>query len=143
MRDYFIEKRVVTNKTKPYQPTSNAQVEWFNGTLWKMIQLSVRSRNLTEKYWELVLSEVLHSARSLLCTSTNTTLHERFFSFSCHWSHGISLPSRLMSPWPRLLKRFVRNNKTNLYVDQVELLNNNLTYANIKYPSGKESTVSS
>ena len=47
-----------------------------------------------------------------------------------------------MPPGPLLLKRFVRNDKTNPYVDQVELLNSNPTYANIKYPSGRESTVS-
>ena len=107
-----------------------------------MIQLSIRSRNLTEKYWELILPEVLHSARSLLFISTNTTLHERFFWFFHFSSHGISLPSWLMSPGPVLLKRFVRNSKTNPYVDQVELLNSNLTYINIRYPSGRESTVS-
>ena len=47
-----------------------------------------------------------------------------------------------MSPGPVLLKRFVRNNKTDPYVYQVELLNSNPTYANIKHPSGRESTVS-
>ena len=37
------------------------------------------------------------------------------------------------------IKRFIRNNKTDPYVDQVELLNSNLTNANIKYPNGRES----
>ena len=46
-----------------------------------------------------------------------------------------------MSPGPVLLKRFVRN-KTDPYVDQVEHLNSNPTYANIKYSSGRESSVS-
>ena len=137
----MFKKELRQEKITPYHPTGNAQVEWFNGTIWKMIQLSVRLWNLTEKYWELVLP-VLHSARSLLCTSTNTTPHKHFFSFSCCSSHGISLPSWLMSPGPMLLKRLVRNNKTNPYVDQVKLLNSNLTYASIKYPSGRESTVS-
>ena len=107
-----------------------------------MCQLSVRSQNLTKKYWELILPEVPHSARSLLCTSKNTTPHEHFFSFSCLSSHGISLPSWLMSLGPVLLKRFVRNNKTDPYMDQVELLNSNPTYANIKYPNGRKSIVS-
>ena len=44
--------------------------------------------------------------------------------------------------FPPILVYFVRNNKTNPYVDQVELLNSNPTYANIEYPSGRESTVS-
>ena len=141
LRDYLVQKGVMISKTMPYHPTGNTQVEWFNGTIWKMIQLSVGARNLTEKYLELVLPEVLQSDRSLLCTSTNTTPHKHFFSFSRHSSHSISLPSLLMSPGLMLFKGFIRNNKTNPYVDQVELLNN-LTYANIKYPSRRESTVS-
>ena len=32
--------------------------------------------------WESVIAEALHSLRSLLCTTTNATLHERFFYFS-------------------------------------------------------------
>ena len=47
-----------------------------------------------------------------------------------------------MSSGPVLLKRFVRNNKTDPYVDQVKLLNSNPPYANIKYPSERESTIS-
>ena len=43
---------------------------------------------------------------------------------------------------PVLLKRFESNHKIDPYMVQVELLNSNLTYANIKYPSGRESTVS-
>ncbi len=54
LRDYLVQKRVATSKTMPYHPTGNAQVERFNGTIWKIIQLSVRSQNLTEKYCELV-----------------------------------------------------------------------------------------
>ena len=80
-----------------------------------------------------------YSKKCYTLLSTNTTLHERFFSFFCCSSHGISLPYWLMSPGPVLLKRFVRNNKTDPYVDQVELLNSNPTYANIKYPSGSVS----
>ena len=45
LRDYLVLKGVVTSKTTPYHPTDNAQVERFNGTIWKMIQSSVRSRN--------------------------------------------------------------------------------------------------
>ena len=31
--------------------------------------------------WERVLPDALHSTRSLLCTATNATLHERLFNF--------------------------------------------------------------
>lgn len=107
--------------------------------LWKAIRLAVRSHNTHEKYLELVLPEVLHSVRSLLCTSTNATLHERFFAFPCRSSHGNSLSSCLMSPDPILLKRFVRNGKTDPYqVTQVKLLDSNPTYVK----GGRVSTVS-
>ena len=43
LKDYLIQKGVATSKTTPYHPNSNAQTERFNGTIWKMIQLSIRS----------------------------------------------------------------------------------------------------
>ena len=43
LKDYLVQKGVVTSKTTPYHPTGNTQVEQFNGTIWKMIQLSIRS----------------------------------------------------------------------------------------------------
>ena len=46
-----------------------------------------------------------------------------------------------MSPGPVLIRRFVRSSKNVPLVDQVELLDANPTYANIRY-SGHESTVS-
>ena len=47
-----------------------------------------------------------------------------------------------MKPGPVLLRRFVRSHKNEPLVDQVELLDCNPTYASIKYPDGRESTVS-
>ena len=91
--------------------------------------------NLTEKCWQLVLPEVLDHCRVLL------QIHEHFLSFSRRSSHNISLPFWLMSLGPLQIKRFVRNNKTNPYVDQVKLLKSNSTYTNMKYSSGRESTV--
>ena len=46
-----------------------------------------------------------------------------------------------MSPGPVLLRRFVRN-KNEPLVDEVELLDCNPSYANIRYLDGKETTVS-
>ena len=50
--------------------------------------------NLPLSRWESVLAEALHSIRSLLCTTTNATPHERFLFFSvalqpvCHFRPG-------------------------------------------------------
>ena len=94
------------------------------------------------QHWELVLTDVLHSIRSLLSTATNVTPHERFFGFTRRSSSGNSLPSWLMAPGPVLLRRFVRANKNEPLVDQVELLDVNPTYASIRHQDGRESTVS-
>ena len=37
-------------------------------------------QKVSEKSWETLLQNVLHSIRSLLCATTNSTPHERFFS---------------------------------------------------------------
>lgn len=142
LKDYLSQKGVATSRTTPYHPTGNSQVERFNGIVWKSIKLALKSHSLPDSHWDLVLPDVLHSLRSLLCTSTNTTPHERFFAFQRRSTHGNSLPSWLMSPGPVLLRRFVRGSKHDPLVDQVELLDCNPTYATVRYSDGRESTVS-
>ena len=78
----------------------------------------------------------------LLSTATNVTPHERLFGFPRRSSSENSLPSWIMAPGPVLLRRFVRTNKNEPLVDQVELLDVNPTYANIRHQDGRESTVS-
>ena len=52
------------------------------------------------------------------------------------------MPSWLCNPGPVFLKRHVRLNKTDPLVDEVELIQANPHYAHIRYPDGKETTVS-
>ena len=141
LKDYLSQWGIATSKSTPYHPTGNSQVERYNGIIWKTVQLSLHSKGLTDRDWELVIPEALHSIRSLLSTATNTTPHERFFGFQRRSSFGLSLPS-WMSPGPVLLRRFVRTNAESPLVDPVELLDANPTYAHIRYPDGRESTVS-
>ena len=91
--------------------------------------------------WEALLPEALHTVRSLLCTSTNSTPHERFLGFTRRSMIGKSLPSWLVQPGPVLLRRFVRN-KSDPLVDEVELLEANPNFAKVRFPTGRESTVS-
>ena len=142
LKTYLSQKGIATSKTTPYHPIGNGQCERYNGIIWKSIRLHLKSHNLHENQWELALVEALHSIRSLLCTSTNTTPHERFFGFQRRSTHGNSLPAWLMSPGPVLLRRFVRTNKNEPLVDEVDLLEANPTFANIRYSNGRESTVS-
>lgn len=118
---YLSQKGVATSRTTPYHPAGNGQVERFNGTIWKAVKLTLKSHNLPDTHWEQVLPDALHSLRSLLCTATNTTPHERFFAFQRRSTHGSSLPAWLMTPGPVLLMRFVRN-KNEPLVDEDELM---------------------
>ncbi|XP_078487046.1 uncharacterized protein LOC144745128 [Ciona intestinalis] len=94
-----------------------------------------------EDQWEDVLPEALHAVQSLLCTSTNCTPHERLFTFSRRSMTGTSMPTWLLSPGQVLLRRYVRS-KGDPLCEQVELLNANNSYANIRHNDGRESTVS-
>ncbi|ROT74721.1 hypothetical protein C7M84_006746 [Penaeus vannamei] len=53
-----------------------------------------------------------------------------------------AIPSWLCEPGPVLLRRHVRTSKTEPLVDEVELIQANPQYAHIRYPDGKEDTVS-
>ena len=92
--------------------------------------------------WQSVLSVALHSVRSLLSTATNETPHERFFKFDRKTGQGQSLPSWLHHPGPVFLRNFQRTSKSEPLVEEVELLQANPTYAFVRFPNGRESTVS-
>lgn len=102
----------------------------------------LRSQKLPETHWESVLDSALHSIRSLLCTSTDQTPHERLFSFNRKSCNGYSLPTWLSSPGPILLRKFVRISKSDPLVERVELVSATPHYAGIRYQDGRESTVS-
>ena len=111
LKEYLSQRGIATSKTTPYHRNGNGQVERYNGIIWKAVRLSFMSANLPDSKWELVHPDALHSIRSLLSTSTNTTPQERFFSFQRLSSLGNSLPSWLQHPGPVLLRRFVRTSK--------------------------------
>ncbi|KAL7644264.1 UNVERIFIED_CONTAM: hypothetical protein RMT77_005091 [Armadillidium vulgare] len=91
--------------------------------------------------WEPVLSDALHYIRSLLCTATNATPHERLFSFPRKTSLGLSIPSWLVEPGSVLLKKYVRC-KDDPLVEEVQLLEANPQFAHVRFPNGREDTVS-
>ena len=141
LANYFRNRGIASSHSTPYHPTGKPQVERFNGILWKAIRLALASAKLPVEQWECVLPDALHSNRSLLSTATNVTLHDRFFSFPRKSSQGVSLLSWL-SPGSVLMRKFVRSNKQDDLVEEVELTHVNPTYAHIRYKGGRESTVS-
>ena len=142
LREHMHGKGIATSRTSPYNPQGNGLVERYNGIIWKAITLALKARNLPSNMWEVVLPDALHSIRSLITTATGSTPHEKFFNFQRRTSSGTSLPTWLTNPGPVLLRRFNRTSKYDPLVQKVELIEANPQYAFIKYPDGRESTVS-
>ena len=65
-----------------------------------------------------------------------------FFSFTRRSSAGLAVPSWLCSPGPVLIKKHVRGNKYEDGVEEVELIQATPNYVHVKFPSGREATVS-
>ena len=112
------------------------------GLVWKTIELALADKKLEKNQWEVVLPEALHSLRTLLCTATNKTPHERFLSFPRRSATGHSLPSWLTDNQKVLMKRHARRSKFEPYCDEVDLVSVNPTHAQVKLPCGREMTVS-
>ncbi|CAC5365125.1 unnamed protein product [Mytilus coruscus] len=132
---------VATSRTTPCSPQSNGQGERYNGIIWEAVTIALESLGLKESQWESVLPDALHSVRSLLCTTINCTPHERFFNFTRRSSSGQSVPSWLAHPGPVLMKKHVRATKYDTLVKEVDLLEANPSYAHVRLPDGRETTV--
>ena len=142
LRTFLHSNGVATSNTTPYNPEGNGQTERYNGVLWKSILLALKTRGLPVQCWEEVLPQALHANRSLLCTATNATPHERMFKHPRRTSLGNSLPSWLLTPGPVLIRNYYRTNKYQPLVNEVELIDANPNYAKIRYQDGREANVS-
>lgn len=142
LRDFLVSLGIACSRTTPYNPQCNGQVERLNGTLWKTIKLYLRSKDMPVGQWEQVIPHALHSIRSLLCTSTNMTPHERMFKHPRRSATGDTVPSWLLCPGPVLLKKHVRHSKYDPLVEEAELIEANPLYSFIRLQNGTETTVS-
>ncbi|XP_046974267.1 uncharacterized protein LOC124540644 [Vanessa cardui] len=142
LKQFFYSLGIACSRTTPYNPQGNGQVEKLNGTLWRNIQLYLRSKDMEISDWEKALPVALHSIRSLLCTSTNVTPHERMFNHARRTSNGESFPSWMLNPGPVLMKKNVRATKYDPIVEEVELLQPNPQYSYVRLSDGRETTIS-
>ena len=142
LKAFLNDRGVATSRTSAYNPQGNGQVERYNGIIWKAVSLALESRGLPASNWEQVLPDALHSIRSLLCTATNSTPHERLFTFQRRSSSGHSVPSWLTTAETAFLRKRARQSKYEPQVEEVEVLHANPQYAHVRLPSGIESTVS-
>ena len=142
LKSFLLGKGIGISRTSVYNPQGNGQCEKFNHTIWCAVKLAVKNSDLPISNWHTVLPEALHSIRSLLCTATNETPHERFLKFNRRSMLGSSMPTWLHKPGPVLLKRHVRLSKYEPLVDQVELIHATPSYARVRLANGREVTVS-
>ena len=124
---FLHERRVAVSRTTPYNSQVNGLSERYNGIICKTVQLAVANRKSPD--WESLLPKALYAISTLLCTVTNATPHERFFSFPRRSSASNSLPSWLVQPGTVLLKLRVRPSKHDTLVSELELIEANLQYA--------------
>ena len=139
---FLTERGVASSKTTRYNPQGNGLCERYNGIVWKAIVLALKSFGLPVSKWEAVLPQALHAIRSLLCTATNATPHERFFGFTRRTTTGNCVPTWLTTPGTVLLRRHARHSKYEPLVEQVDLLHATPNYAHIRFDNGRETTVS-
>ena len=129
---------VSTSHSTSYNPRGNGLYERYNKVIWKTILAALKSRQLPSTHREAVLSDALHSTRSLLCTSTNCTPHERMFNHARRSVNGSTIPSWL-KPDPIYVKKHVRN-KNDPEVEEADLIEANPAYALIRFRNRRETT---
>jgi len=123
-------------------PQSKGQCEKYNDVIWPAVKLALKTKNQPTCQWESVLPEALHSVRSILCTATYATPHERFFNVERCPALGSSVPTWLRSPGRVFLKRNIRSSKYEPLVDEAELIHATPSYAHVRLRNGRETTVS-
>ena len=96
LKQFLHNKGIATGRTTSYNSSGNGQVEKLNGTIWKAVTLALKTHKLPINAWQDVLPDALHSIRTLLCTSTNKTPHERLFVFQRRSTTGSSIPRGLL-----------------------------------------------
>ena len=140
VKEYLNSHGIATSRTSRYNPMGNGQCERYNGIIWKTVLLGLRTKNLPITEWQQILLDALHSIRTLLCTATNCTPHERMFHHPRRSSSGNSMPTWLMNPGPVFVKKHARKSKYDPVVERVELIHANPEYAFVRFDNGREST---
>lgn len=140
---FLLKNGVAKTRTCPYRPQGNGQCERINGTVQRTINLALRSFSKSKEQWEKVLPAALSSIRSLLCTSTNSTPHDRLMKFQRSSVNGTDLPEFLLQPGEQILHRRHIKYKGDPPTETVKLVETISPYfARVEFPNGRIDTVS-
>ena len=82
MKEFYHKHHINASTTSMYNPQGIGQVQRLSGTMWNVVTLYADPHGLDITEWKVILPLALHSIRTLLCTATNATPHERFFTFA-------------------------------------------------------------
>ena len=63
LKQYLNSRGIATTTSTPYHPTGNAQIERLNLTVWRTLQLLLRTHKQPTASWETLLPEALHAVR--------------------------------------------------------------------------------
>ena len=143
LRRFLLNNGIAKTRTTPYRPQGNGQCERINGSVMKTVYLALRTLGLEKSRWETVLPTALASMRSLLCTATNSTPHDRLMRFPRSSITGTDLPDFLLNTGNTvLLQRHVRS-KGDPLVEPVTLVETITPhFARVEHSNGKIDTVS-
>lgn len=130
LKEYLSQRGIATSKTTPNHPIGNDQVERYNGIIWKAVRPSLKAAKLPDSKRELVFPDSLHSIRTLLSTSIICALMR--YSLNFNDAH----------PLVFCCLRGYKINKNDPYVDEVQLMDANPCYAQVKCRDGREYTAS-
>ena len=81
-KHYLFDKGIASSCNTSYNPAGNGQVECLNQTLWQTIKLGLKTHKLPLQHWQELLSDALHSVRSLLALQLTKPLKKEFLTFS-------------------------------------------------------------
>ena len=96
-RAFVTETGIAFDTSTPYNPKGKVLCKQGNPTVWQTVKFLLHDENLPKVQWEIVLSEVLHAERPLVCIALNEMLHEHLFQFSIRAMTRTSLHSWLLS----------------------------------------------
>ena len=97
-KSFLHSREIATIHTTPYNPEGNGQCKRYNGTIWKTITPALKNHKLPAKQWLAMITDALHSVRTLISVSTNCTPHERLFQLQSRFEIGCNVTSWLSTP---------------------------------------------